>query len=76
MTILRVSLLSAVTARPLVPPYPLTCSTSVPMQEVGANGRSNTIFLPHTPSGVSDVAAQIRAGVMQGEAGSAGAMVR
>jgi regulator of protease activity HflC (stomatin/prohibitin superfamily) len=46
------------------------------LKEVGANGRSNTIFLPHTPSGVSDVAAQIRAGVMQGEAGSAGAMVR
>ena len=48
----------------------------MPVQEVGANGRSNTIFLPHTPSGVSDVAAQIRAGVMQGEAGAAGAMIR
>lgn len=46
------------------------------LKEVGANGRSNTIFLPHTPAGVADVAAQIRAGVMQGEAGSAGAMVR
>lgn len=46
------------------------------LKEVGANGRSNTIFLPHTPAGVADVAAQIRAGVMQGEAASAGAMVR
>lgn len=42
------------------------------LKEVGANGRSNTVFLPHTPAGVADVAAQIRAGVMQGEAGLTG----
>ena len=30
------------------------------LKEIGAQGKSNTIFIPHSPSGVSDMASQIR----------------
>jgi len=36
------------------------------LKEVGANSKSNAIFIPHSPSeGVADVASQIRNGVLQ-----------
>jgi regulator of protease activity HflC (stomatin/prohibitin superfamily) len=38
------------------------------IKDVGMNGRSNTVFLPHTPGGISDVSAQIRAGFLQSQA--------
>jgi len=36
-----------------------------------SHGPANTIFLPHGPAGVNDIAAQIRDGVMQGKMGGA-----
>eukprot|EP00413_Alexandrium_margalefii_P004666 CAMPEP_0204514554 /NCGR_PEP_ID=MMETSP0661-20131031/2135_1 /ASSEMBLY_ACC=CAM_ASM_000606 /TAXON_ID=109239 /ORGANISM="Alexandrium margalefi, Strain AMGDE01CS-322" /LENGTH=320 /DNA_ID=CAMNT_0051519801 /DNA_START=142 /DNA_END=1104 /DNA_ORIENTATION=+ len=39
------------------------------LKEIGANARSQAIFIPHSPAeGVADIAAQIRNGVMQGKA--------
>jgi len=36
------------------------------LKEVGANSKSNAIFIPHSPSeGVADIASQIRNGVLQ-----------
>eukprot|EP00192_Tetraselmis_astigmatica_P025255 CAMPEP_0117690578 /NCGR_PEP_ID=MMETSP0804-20121206/25206_1 /TAXON_ID=1074897 /ORGANISM="Tetraselmis astigmatica, Strain CCMP880" /LENGTH=56 /DNA_ID=CAMNT_0005503643 /DNA_START=398 /DNA_END=568 /DNA_ORIENTATION=- len=39
------------------------------IKEIGTNGRSNTVFMPHQPGGVGDVAAQIRNGFMEASAG-------
>jgi len=36
-----------------------------------ANGNATTVFLPHTPNGLSDVAAQMRSGILQANAASA-----
>jgi regulator of protease activity HflC (stomatin/prohibitin superfamily) len=30
------------------------------LKEIGAQGKSNTIFIPHSPGGVSDIASQLR----------------
>jgi regulator of protease activity HflC (stomatin/prohibitin superfamily) len=34
------------------------------LKEIGAQGKSNTIFIPHSPGGVSDIAAQIRDSIL------------
>jgi len=36
------------------------------LKEIGAHSKSTTIFIPHSPSGVSDVSQQIRDGFIQG----------
>lgn len=38
------------------------------LKEIGAQGKSNTIFIPHSPSGVSDMAAQIRDSILAANA--------
>ena len=38
------------------------------MKEVGAASKSSTIFIPHGPGAVSDIADQIRSGWLQGAA--------
>ncbi|CAM6036860.1 unnamed protein product [Sphagnum compactum] len=38
------------------------------MKEIGANSRNSTVFIPHGPGAVRDVADQIRNGLLQGEA--------
>ncbi len=38
------------------------------LKEIGAQGKSNTIFIPHSPSGVSDIAAQIRNSILEANA--------
>jgi regulator of protease activity HflC (stomatin/prohibitin superfamily) len=38
------------------------------LKEIGANSKSNSVFIPHSASGVGDIASQIRNGVMQGGA--------
>jgi regulator of protease activity HflC (stomatin/prohibitin superfamily) len=39
------------------------------LKEIGANSRSNSVFIPHSPAaGVSDISSQIRNGIMQGGA--------
>lgn len=41
------------------------------LKEIGANSKSNAIFMPHSPTdGLSDIAAQIRNGVMTARAGA------
>ena len=35
------------------------------IKEIGANNRTNTIFIPHSPSGLADVSAQIRTHLFQ-----------
>lgn len=40
------------------------------MKEIGASSKSSTVFIPHGPGLVSDVAEQIRNGQLQGAAGS------
>ena len=37
------------------------------MKEIGASAKSNVVFMPHSPSGAQDVAAQIREGILSGE---------
>mmetsp|Transcript_115272 Transcript_115272/g.321209 ORF Transcript_115272/g.321209 Transcript_115272/m.321209 type:complete len:321 (-) Transcript_115272:178-1140(-) len=38
------------------------------LKEIGANARSQAVFIPHSPAeGVADIASQIRNGVMQGK---------
>ncbi len=34
------------------------------LQDVGTNGRASTIFLPHSPAAVGDVASQLRNGFL------------
>ena len=34
------------------------------LKEIGAQGKSNTIFIPHSPGGVSDITAQIRDSIL------------
>jgi len=41
------------------------------LKDIGADGKSNTIFLPHSPGGLNEIAAQIRAGMLQASAVSA-----
>jgi len=36
------------------------------LKEIGANGRSNTVFIPHSPGAVESIADQIRNGFLQG----------
>lgn len=38
------------------------------MKEIGASSKSSTVFIPHGPGAVRDVAAQIRDGLLQGSA--------
>ncbi|XP_062160798.1 hypersensitive-induced response protein 1-like [Alnus glutinosa] len=38
------------------------------MKEIGASSKSNSVFIPHGPGAVRDVAAQIRDGLLQGNA--------
>ncbi|KAM7267747.1 hypothetical protein ACFE04_009913 [Oxalis oulophora] len=38
------------------------------MKEIGASSKSSAVFIPHGPGAVSDVAAQIRAGLLQADA--------
>lgn len=40
------------------------------LQALGQTGKSSTIFMPHSPGAVGDVASQIRSGFLQGFAGS------
>lgn len=42
------------------------------LKDIGISNRNSTVFLPHSPANVADVAGQIRAGFMQAQAGSAG----
>jgi len=39
------------------------------MKEIGANSRNSTMFIPHGPGVVRDVAEQIRNGLLQGQDG-------
>lgn len=38
------------------------------MRDIGASSKSNTVFLPHGPGAVGDLAAQVRQGFLQGSA--------
>ncbi|PIA62515.1 hypothetical protein AQUCO_00200493v1 [Aquilegia coerulea] len=40
------------------------------MKEIGASSKSSSVFIPHGPGAVKDIASQIREGLLQGEAGS------
>ncbi|GIL90044.1 hypothetical protein Vretimale_18106 [Volvox reticuliferus] len=42
------------------------------LRDVGANKHASTVFLNHAPSGVSDIAAQIRNSFMEAQAGAVG----
>lgn len=42
------------------------------LKDIGISKGSSTVFMPHSPATVADVAGQIRAGFMQAQAGSAG----
>jgi len=42
------------------------------LKEIGAHSKTTTIFIPHSPGGVSDVAQQVRDGFIQGSQGSQG----
>lgn len=35
------------------------------LKDIGVSNRNSTVFLPHSPANVADVAGQIRAGFMQ-----------
>jgi ABC-type microcin C transport system duplicated ATPase subunit YejF len=39
------------------------------MKEISASSRNSTVFIPHGPGVVRDVAEQIRNGLLQGQAG-------
>jgi regulator of protease activity HflC (stomatin/prohibitin superfamily) len=43
------------------------------LKEIGAQGKSNTIFIPHSPGGISDMAEQIRNSMLQANAVKPGA---
>jgi hypothetical protein len=58
------------------PPHP---SASAPpfwaqyfdvLRDIGLSGKSNTVFMDHTPGALGNVATQIRAGFMQAQAAS------
>lgn len=36
------------------------------MKDIGADGRAKTVFIPYSPAGMTDIAEQIRSGIMQG----------
>jgi len=40
------------------------------MKEIGASSKASTVFIPHGPGAVRDVASQIRDGLLQGQASS------
>jgi len=40
------------------------------LKEIGAHSKTSTIFIPHSPGGVADVAQQVRDGFLQGSSGS------
>ncbi|KAL3697420.1 hypothetical protein R1sor_011496 [Riccia sorocarpa] len=40
------------------------------MKEIGASSKNSTVFIPHGPGAVGDVAEQIRNGLLQGSAGT------
>lgn len=42
------------------------------LKDIGIAKGSSTVFMPHSPATVADVAGQIRSGFMQAQAGSAG----
>lgn len=42
------------------------------LKDIGVAKGSSTVFMPHSPATVADVAGQIRSGFMQAQAGSAG----
>merc|ERR1719356_639753 len=45
------------------------------LKEIGANAKAQAIFIPQSPSdGISDIASQIRNGVLQGRAAAGGAI--
>jgi regulator of protease activity HflC (stomatin/prohibitin superfamily) len=46
------------------------------IRSLGEGSRSNTILLPHSPSGVGDLIAQIRDGILIGDAATGGAVSR
>lgn len=37
------------------------------MKDIGANARSNAIFMPHQPGGIGDVASQLRQGILEAQ---------
>lgn len=37
------------------------------MKDIGASSKASSVFIPHGPGAVTDVAAQIRAGLLQAE---------
>lgn len=37
------------------------------MKDIGADSRAKTIFIPHSPGGLTDISNQIRNGIMQGQ---------
>lgn len=39
------------------------------LKDIGASSKTNTVFMPHQPGGVADVASQVRNGFMQAAAG-------
>merc|ERR1719468_715005 len=39
------------------------------LRDIAASSKAQTVFLPHSAGAVSDVASQIRNGIMQGQAG-------
>ena len=40
------------------------------LRDVGSSNKSSTLFLPHSPSGLGDISAQIRNAFLQGNAAS------
>ncbi|EFN51252.1 hypothetical protein CHLNCDRAFT_33194 [Chlorella variabilis] len=46
------------------------------LRDIGMTGKSNTVFLDHTPAGVANVSGQIRAGFMQANAADTQTMRR
>lgn len=40
------------------------------LKEIGTQGKSSTILLPHSPSGMKDIAAQLREGIISGNLAS------
>jgi hypothetical protein len=42
------------------------------LKEVGSQGHSNTVFMNHSPAGLSDVSGQIRSAFMEANAAKLG----
>ena len=42
------------------------------VKEIGASSRANTIFVPYTPGGMSDLASQMREALISANAASTG----